>query len=153
MVRAEVRTLATMVDFSERLSAALAHAGTTSKDLQDYLGISYQAMKKLESGLSKSFTAENCARAARYLRVNWFWLATGEGAMLETALPPDSLRIGEVEPSLQKWSSWPFASITPDQYGQLSDAQRGMVEGYASGLLAATGAIHIKSDGTHGGRR
>lgn len=152
MVMAEICTLGTMVDFSERLNTALTHAGTTAKDLQDYLGISYQAMKKLETGLSKSFTAENCARAARYLRVNFFWLATGEGAMLDAAEPTHGFRVTEQESPLENWRTWPFASISPERYGRLSDVQRGMVEGYAAGLLAAPKAAHIKSNGTYGGR-
>lgn len=137
-----------MVDFSERLATALAHSNVSTKELRDYLGISYQAMKKLESGLSKSFTAENCARAARFLQVDLFWLATGEGNMVARAQDHPTHHVAEAQP-LSLNFGWPFATVTAQQYAQLSDAQRGMVEGYIGGLLAKTKDNHIKSSGTH----
>lgn len=71
-----------MVDYWERLSAALAHAQSSLKQLQENLGVSYQAMKKLEDGKTKSLSAQNSARAAQFLQVDSHWLATGEGKMI-----------------------------------------------------------------------
>ena len=77
-----------MVDYWERLSAALAHAQSNLKQLQEYLGVSYQAMKKLEDGKTKSLSAQNSAQAAKFLGVDSHWLATGEGEMLITKQAP-----------------------------------------------------------------
>lgn len=131
MVTVKPNTLSTMVDYWERLSEALKYAGVTVKQLQDHLSVSYQAMKKLEDGKTKSLTAENNAKAARYLGVDSYWLATGQGEKVKamgthTATEP----IG-----IYKVIQWPFEAVTPDQYDRLGERQKGMVEGYVRGLL------------------
>jgi len=51
--------------------------------------ISTQAAGQLKHGRSKSLSAENAARAARYLGVSTYWLCTGDGPMIEpTAIRP-----------------------------------------------------------------
>lgn len=74
--------------FAERITAALAGAGKSRADLARVLrspkgtmGISNSGVGQLLAGDSKSMTAENCARAARYLGVSIYWLATCEGPM------------------------------------------------------------------------
>lgn len=42
-------------------------------------GISVQAVGQVLLGKSKAFSADSSARAARFLRVDPYWLATGEG--------------------------------------------------------------------------
>lgn len=76
--------------FAQRLEAAMKEAQKSRADLGRVLrspdggmGISPSAVAQLLSGASKSMTAENCARAARFLGVNGYWLATGEGSMHE----------------------------------------------------------------------
>ncbi len=61
------------------------------------------------TGSSKALTAENTAKAARFLRVDWYWLATGEG---------------EMEPA----PSWPIQRIPVDRYMHLEPADRGFVK-------------------------
>ncbi len=79
------------------------------KVLQQHLGVTYQAIRKLELGTSKSLSAENNVRAARFLDVDAFWLATGEG-----------------QPRPQQ--PWPFPMILPSQWAQLDADFRRQVE-------------------------
>jgi phage repressor protein C with HTH and peptisase S24 domain len=72
-------SIATMVDYSERLKLALKQSGLTIQMLADALGISYQATKKAVDGKTKAFTAANSLKAARVMGVSPDWLATGEG--------------------------------------------------------------------------
>lgn len=98
-----------MVEYKDRLTHALELAGLETKDLQKHLGVTYQAMKKLEIGTTKALSAENNARAARFLDVDAFWLATGEGAP-------------------RPMQPWPFPMILPSQWTQLDADFRRQVE-------------------------
>ncbi len=73
-----------MVDYSERLKAAMGYAGVKIPALAAALGVSYQAIKKVLDGKSKSLDAKNNAQAAKFLNVSHYWLATGEGDMILT---------------------------------------------------------------------
>lgn len=72
-----------MVDYSERLKLALRQSGYTIQHLADALGISYQACKKALDGKTKSFSAENNQKAAKFLGVTSEWLATGEANFVQ----------------------------------------------------------------------
>lgn len=69
--------------YGERLADAMERARLTGPDararLAKHLGISVQAIGQVLQGKSKAFSAEVSARAARFLKVDHFWLATGEG--------------------------------------------------------------------------
>lgn len=78
MLSASVRTLFVM-DYQSRLQTALNLADQDRKGLSSGIGLSVQAIGQVLSGATKAFTAENNAKAARYLKVNAHWLATGEG--------------------------------------------------------------------------
>lgn len=71
--------------YSARLELALTGAKKSISDLAAAMGISYQAVRKAVRGESNAFTAENNAKAARYLKVRANWLATGELPMHEAA--------------------------------------------------------------------
>ncbi len=80
--------------YGDRLQQALTHAGKTAADLAPHLvspdgtrGISKSAVHQVLRGETKAHTAENCVRAARFLKVDPFWLATGQGAMVEHETP------------------------------------------------------------------
>jgi transcriptional regulator with XRE-family HTH domain len=91
--------------FGERLQLALSAANKTRANLAKVLrssdgtmGVSASAVGQTINGQSNSMTAENTMRAARFLNVNAFWLATGEGSMRETSTPrgiPTSLQAAE----------------------------------------------------------
>lgn len=76
-------------EYGRRLKIAMGLAGLLEADgelkpgamakIGSALGISGAAVGMVLSGQTKQFTPENSARAARFLRVDHFWLATGEG--------------------------------------------------------------------------
>lgn len=144
-----------MANYWERLSEAMAHAGVSLKTLQDHLGVSYQAIKKVADGKTKSLTAENNAEAARFLGVNSYWLATGKEAMSQserydagTYCLTERLHAKEAQPSYRAAHVWPFDSIAPAEYDCLSERQKGVVEGYIKRLVEEAGS-DLKKNGTY----
>lgn len=73
-------TIRGMTTFQERLEKAMEKTGTSPRELADGLGLTYQAVKKVVDGKTRQMAADNCAHAAKFLKVNHWWLATGEGA-------------------------------------------------------------------------
>jgi transcriptional regulator with XRE-family HTH domain len=75
--------------YGQRLKRALVLAGYglgedelregAAAKLAKALKVSTAAVGMVLSGQTKQFTPENSARAARFLKVDHFWLATGEG--------------------------------------------------------------------------
>lgn len=128
-----------MVYYAERIERALKHAQLTPKDLQDHLGVSYQAMKKLMNGISKSLSAENHVRAARFLGVNSFWLATGEEEMISssnyTRSNGEAVKLIARENTQNSMAAWPFKKISLDDFDNLNQHQRELIEAYARGLI------------------
>lgn len=82
-----------MVDYGERLDAAMRLRTVSTSMLAKEIGVTYQAIKKILDGKSTALSAENNARAAKYLAINSHWLATGEETMLLMDAP-------SVQPSL-----------------------------------------------------
>lgn len=80
------------------------------------LGVSYQAVKKLLDGASKSLASRNNAKAAEVLGVRSQWLATGDGPMLDGAPPPQQ---------------WPFRDLSPERWSELDERDRGAIEAAA----------------------
>ncbi|KGH27041.1 LexA family protein [Comamonas testosteroni] len=70
-----------MIEYSERLKAAMDARSTSVSQLATGMGVSYQAVKRVLDGLSKAFSAANNTKASAYLRVSPDWLATGVGSM------------------------------------------------------------------------
>ncbi|HTH08992.1 MAG TPA: hypothetical protein VMA55_05445, partial [Acidovorax sp.] len=75
------------MSYGQRLQQALNHSKKERKDLAKAIGRSVQAVGLVINGQSKAFTAENNANAADYLGVSSYWLATGEGSMIQDQLP------------------------------------------------------------------
>lgn len=136
MVSTKTDTLSTMVDYWTRLKEAMTHAGVVKAQLQTHLGVSYQAMKKLEDGKTKSLTAENNAKAAKFLGVNAYWLATGQETkeIPSSATPATTLNLQEKR-AQNEAKVWPFEDIKPEQYQRLTPVQKSKVEGYILGML------------------
>lgn len=84
-------------EFGRRLELAIAHAKKSRKELADHLGISPQSVGQVINGPTVAMTADNSARSAAYLGVSGYWLATGEGTMLESGISQDALRHGETD--------------------------------------------------------
>lgn len=95
-----------MNTYGERLEHALQLSKRDRTALGKELGISIQAIGQVIAGKTKALTAENSARAARFLDVDHFWLATGEGAPM----------------SHKARGAWPFGDVA--QYESLSDEKK-----------------------------
>ncbi len=133
--------------------------------LSKALGISYVAVKKVLDGQTKAFTAENNSIAASFLGVSPDWLATGEGDMIATDGVGTRSKFAEnqsielenaiekVEAALVKIKTsttsnnmvhlehaWPFKNITRDQWLDLTDEQRAVIESVVASMLTAHSA-------------
>jgi len=93
-----------MTDYGARLAEAMglkpgeAPSSAAMKDFAAKIGVSYQAVKKLfntDGQRSNSMQSHNHSRAARLLRVNPDWLATGEGTKDLTFPRPEELQVLE----------------------------------------------------------
>lgn len=123
--------LSRMNTYGSRLEEALRLAQRERIELATAIDVSVQAIGQVIAGKTKALTAENSAKAARFLGVDAYWLATGEGsARGQVAAGP---------------ATWPFTSITMEQWAALSESQRGRVEGFAEAVLKE--AAGIKSAG------
>lgn len=95
-------------DYRERLAMAMGVLDGTRPStekigaLAKALDVSYTAIAKIwRDGGSKTLAADNHSRAARHLRVDPDWLATGDGSMHSTRV-------------------WPFGrDITPEDFALL----------------------------------
>lgn len=107
--------------YGKRLDQAIKLAKSTRKALGSALEISEQAVGMVVRGDSGAFNVENSAKAARFLRIDHHWLATGEG---------------EARPK----SGWPFLSFGPAEYFELDDVLRQEVEDRLLGAIVRTHA-------------
>ncbi|MDB5777578.1 MAG: hypothetical protein JWP38_3711 [Herbaspirillum sp.] len=74
-----------MKNYGMRLDEALKLAEKDRQELADAITVSVQAISQVITGKTKALTAENSAKAANFLKVDGFWLATGEGKSRPTA--------------------------------------------------------------------
>lgn len=74
--------------FADRLGSAMGKS--VSRDaLATALGISVQAIAQVLKGTTRALTAENTVKAARFLGVDSYWLATGAGSPEIIDVDPD----------------------------------------------------------------
>lgn len=119
--------------YGTRLAEALGLADKDRQQLADAIGVSVQAIGQVIAGKTKALTAENSERAARFLRVDPFWLATGEGA------PTKLDSAGAID--------WPFLRVTAQQWEDLPVAERSRIEGFVEAVVL--GATTVKSKADH----
>lgn len=87
--------------YGSRLASALDLAAKSRGELALHLAISPQAIGQVIRNDTGALTAENSARAARFLNVDHFWLATGEGQAREAlhverlALSTEAVGVGQ----------------------------------------------------------
>jgi len=74
-----------MNTYGDRLEHALQFSGISRKDLCLAIGVTLQALGQVLSGKTKALTSENSAKAARFLKIDHYWLATGQGQIIDTA--------------------------------------------------------------------
>jgi transcriptional regulator with XRE-family HTH domain len=82
-----VFTLGGMPTYGQRLDKAMKLARTDRARVAKALGVTVQAVGQVLNGTTKAFTADKSAKVARFLAVDHFWLATGDGE----PRPPDKL--------------------------------------------------------------
>lgn len=130
MVNRKSGTFATMVEYRDRLAAAMKAASVSASQLAEGLETSYQAVKKVIDGKSTAFNAANNALAARILGVSSDWLALGDGEMQR--------KEGEVSDSLP----WPFSSVPEATIRGLPADKLKQVEG---AILLVLGQLGVKA--------
>lgn len=136
MVLDDATTITTMVEFKERLKAAMEHAKVSREALREKLSVTRVAIDKLLDGRSKAMSAENCAYAARYMGVSIYWLATGKGEMCASeSLPAAHMAAESIAEYRIKQEQWPMQSVTLAEYLTLSERQQGIVEGRVREML------------------
>lgn len=114
-----IRVISPYMTYGTRLDQAIKLAKASRKALGEAMGISEQAVGMVIRGVSGAFNVENSAKAARFLRVDHHWLATGEG---------------EPRPK----SGWPFLSFGPAEYFSLDDDLRQEIEDRLLGAVVRT---------------
>lgn len=119
----------TMVEYGERLQAALKARGLSTQQLADKLEVTYQAVKKVLDGKSSALSAPNHVRAVRILQVSSEWLALGEGVM---------------SPSPDEDVVWPFPAVSPEQMGQLSPGDLEEIQAMINFKLSRSAANSTK---------
>lgn len=99
------------MEYGKRLATAFEMSGFRPREvralLADAISATPQAISQVLKGETKALTAENNARAARFLKVDAYWLATGEGEP-KPALSPAAVAIAESYDTLsplqrEKW--------------------------------------------------
>lgn len=128
-----------METFGERLGYALELRGVARKTLAAVLGVSVQAVNQMINSPTGAMTAANTAKASRYLKVNNYWLATGEG---DPASPEYALVVEEVELLLNLRD---IARINPETYARLAAEMKRIAEG-----LRATDKLLRENHGVTG---
>ncbi|WP_295541018.1 helix-turn-helix transcriptional regulator [uncultured Pseudacidovorax sp.] len=114
--------------YGKRLNYALqVLAKKDRKELATAIGLSVQSIGQVITGVTKALTAENSSKAARFLRVDHHWLATGEGV----ARP--------------KRPGWPFTAFGSDEYFSLDEAFRMEMEDRIAGAILRKRGVTITS--------
>lgn len=79
------------MSYGQRLGEAMELARVDRARLAKELGISVQAVGQVLTGKTKALMADKSARAARFLKVDHYWLATGEGDARPPGLSEDAV--------------------------------------------------------------
>lgn len=137
----------TMSTFGERLEVAIDLSKKSRSSLAQRLrspdgtmGVSASAISQAIRGESKSFSAENCLRAAAFLNVSAYWLATGEGAMAPQA---PALHLSEPTPAYMQPAD--VLDHLGSLLAQVPGAKRHAVAETLRGWASEGGADHWKA--------
>ncbi len=83
-------------DYKDRFAEAMRLSGKSTHDIAEALGVSYQAIKKIELGTSKMLKADHNSVAAKCMGVSAEWLATGDGCAVPAPASTLSLAAQEL---------------------------------------------------------
>lgn len=113
--------------YGERLKEAMKLAKLPEREgrarLATALGISVQAVGMVINGQTKAFAAEQSARAARFLEVDHFWLATGEGEPRPAGLSEDATALAQQYDRLSNEEKRRYRVLLLAARAGLSDAE------------------------------
>ena len=122
--------------FGQRLELALKLAEKSRNELAEAADLTVQAIGQVIQGNTKALTAENSAKAARFLNVDSYWLATGKG------------KPRPVEATTEAPDRWPFQRLALDRFLQLTqNQQRGIEDSLIKQVDAFLGPAPVKSKG------
>lgn len=102
--------------YGERLDAAIKLAGSSRKLVAKAAGVTEQAIGQCIRGETEFLKVESSARAAAFLDVDHFWLATGEGKAR-----PDR--------------AWPFELFSRADYFLIDKKERDSAENELAGAI------------------
>lgn len=97
-----------MSTLAERLKEAMSDAGVTAADLARATGAKAPSVHKWVHGQTKNIRGANLVASAQLLNVNEAWLADGHGPKARNSVP----------------DAWPFPTIKPSDFAQLSQADK-----------------------------
>jgi transcriptional regulator with XRE-family HTH domain len=113
--------------YGERLAKAMELARLTGPDarnkLAEAIGITKQAVGQVLTGSTRALSAETSARAARFLRVDHYWLATGEGEPKPKALSEDAMSFAARYDKLSQSEREKFSALLIVAREGVSDAE------------------------------
>ena len=142
--------LSTSEKMAKKIRTALSETGMTQVALAGKCNVSKQAVQSwLKTGRVDKKHLPTLAQATGK-PLAW-WLDADEPETAQQALPahaftPSTWTAGE-NVAQYKLSNWPFKSIQPEQYAQLSEIQKAQAEGFIKCLISE--ANHNKSGTTH----
>lgn len=112
-----------MTTFAQRLLQARTQQGYTQNKLATLCGLSQSTIASYESGMR--LQPRNLRSLAKALKVNPLWLEQGRGAM--------QLKFSELDRDYD--SDWPFTRISLDEFDQLTEPQRVLIENLIHTLM------------------
>lgn len=146
-------------NYGERLCAVMEAKKVDRKSLAAAIGKTVQAVGQVINGKSKALAAESHQKAVDFLGCSGAWLVEGKGEMFlpDAAQPAGHIKtdvqelttaIGRVESALGRVKAtaasnmvhlehaWPFKTITRDQWLDLTDEQRAVIETVAASMVS-----------------
>lgn len=126
-----------MNKFAERLRYARQLQGLTQAALAKACGLSQGAIANYEGKSRQS--AKEIFRLAEALRVSPIWLSQGMGPMELTVTPSIEATEARVADASRTHAgaSWPFPSISPEQYWALPEKERQIIEKAVAAMLVS----------------
>ena len=104
------------MSYGSRLQEAMRLAGKSREELAVAAGVTVQAIGQCSRGETKFLKVDGSAKAAAFLDVDHYWLATGDGNPR-----PDR--------------AWPFELFLPSEYAKLDQSVKTAIENELAGAI------------------
>lgn len=138
--------------YQNRLNEAMTDAGIGVGELARRLGLTYQAVRKVTIGTTKSFNADNNAKAARELGISPDWLANGSGDRRASLSPePPHLEHSGSPRTMRRVPVVGTARLGENGYYEELQHPPGFGDGWVDGYSADPNAyaLRVKGDSMH----